>query len=409
MKGPARSIVRFLHTRLGTFPLRRCDLPLWVVVIGVLGGLIAGVSGDGVASAIGTTVTALDLPAEAVDGSFTQVVDDAVESHHPFRPAAVMLVTVPRYLLFRETPEGVVVGRDGRLFTAEELEVTENDESRRARRTAHIISQAEAASDRQITTVVVLMPSKARIAVERLPRKYRDAALNPRYDRTIRDLREAGIPVVDPRPVLTPERFFSRDTHWRPEGAAAVAGSVADAVPLPAAMQTPFRLEPRDPGSVGGTATGDATAPGVVEFEGDLLSFVPVGPFATLLGLTPERYRPVVAVPGADRSGGDSPAAGGLFDTPTIPVSLVGTSYSADERWGFAEHLKVQLSADVLNVATSGEGPFVPMADYLAGDTVREIPPEVIVWEIPERYLTLPGYSVSAPADRAGSAAPEDG
>jgi alginate O-acetyltransferase complex protein AlgJ len=387
VKRTDRPILRILRT-LPARSIRPIDVPVWLALVGVLGGLIFGVAGGGVATAVRTTAGALDLPTAAVDGTLAQVVDEAVENHHPFRPAAVTLITLPRYLLFREAQEGVVVGREGWLFTAEEFETADGDEMRRSRRTAHIVSQVDAAAKREITTVVVLLPSKARIAADRLPRRLRNAAESPRYDRTLRELRDAGVLVVDPRPVLEADLFFSRDTHWRPEGAAAVTNAVADVVTLPTDRQSTFRLQV--PGANAPEQAG-------VELTGDLLGFVPVGPVAPLLGLTPEHYQPVVAEPGADQTG-----SGGLFDTPTIPITLVGTSYSADERWGFGEYLKVYLSGDVLNAATSGEGPFVPMAAYLAGETVREIPPELIVWEIPERYLTLPGYPVPEPVGSSG-------
>ena len=65
-------------------------------------------------------------------------------------------------------------------------------------------------------------------------------------------------------------------------------------------------------------------------------------------------------------AGTDADAGGGLFGTQTIPVTLVGTSYSADERWNFTGALQTALGADVLNLATEGRGPLPPM---------RELPP----------------------------------
>ena len=69
-------------------------------------------------------------------------------------------------------------------------------------------------------------------------------------------------------------------------------------------------------------------------------------------------------------------------------VAVVGTSYSADSRWSFTEALKISLQADVLSVAAAGEGPFAPMAEYLESDTLSELPPQLVIWEIPERYVT---------------------
>jgi alginate O-acetyltransferase complex protein AlgJ len=78
---------------------------------------------------------------------------------------------------------------------------------------------------------------------------------------------------------------------------------------------------------------------------------------------------------------------GGLFGESTIPVTLVGTSYSANPLWNFEGALKEALGADVLNVANQGEGPVVPMRDYLTGAEFRDAPPDLVIWEIPERFI----------------------
>jgi alginate O-acetyltransferase complex protein AlgJ len=80
----------------------------------------------------------------------------------------------------------------------------------------------------------------------------------------------------------------------------------------------------------------------------------------------------------------------GLFDEVTIPVTLVGTSYSAGRPWNFDGALKEVLGADVLNVAAEGQGPLVPMQRYLDSPRFADAPPALVIWEIPERYVVLP-------------------
>jgi alginate O-acetyltransferase complex protein AlgJ len=84
------------------------------------------------------------------------------------------------------------------------------------------------------------------------------------------------------------------------------------------------------------------------------------------------------------------PTAAGLFDQPTIPVVLVGTSYSAGELWNLEGALKTAVGADVLNVAKQGQGPLAPMQDLLDGPVIEQVRADVVVWEIPERYFRLP-------------------
>jgi alginate O-acetyltransferase complex protein AlgJ len=84
-----------------------------------------------------------------------------------------------------------------------------------------------------------------------------------------------------------------------------------------------------------------------------------------------------------------NPGEIGLFDEVAHPVTLIGTSYSAGEVWNFAGFLRAAFQAEVLNLAGEGRGPFLPMVEYLESSAIQDIPPDLIVWEIPERYLPV--------------------
>ena len=113
--------------------------------------------------------------------------------------------------------------------------------------------------------------------------------------------------------------------------------------------------------------------------SGDLLKFVALGPWARL-GPRPDAVEMVSTEPAGDV--GDD-----LFEELDIPVTLVGTSYSAGGLWNFEGALKESLEADVLNVAAEGKGPFAPMATYLASPALEDPRPDIVLWEIPVRYL----------------------
>ena len=116
------------------------------------------------------------------------------------------------------------------------------------------------------------------------------------------------------------------------------------------------------------------------------MSFVPVSDAVRAwFGLTAETVHAYEVGAAAAGSGGP-----GLFGEIVIPVTLVGTSYSGDPRWAFEDALRLELGLDVLNVAAEGEGPFEPMREYLRSEAISEVSPDLVVWEIPERYLTLP-------------------
>ncbi|MFW6261316.1 MAG: alginate O-acetyltransferase AlgX-related protein [Spirochaetota bacterium] len=341
---------------------------------GVLGGVGGGPS----------TPTSGGL--SLVDGSLTAEVEDIVEEQHPLRGPAVSLVAAVRYVLFRDATGPAVVGRDGWLFTLEEFERRPGDDERIARRIDEIGVVAGRLESMGIDLAVVFVPSKARVFAQRLPVRWRSLAEHPRLDAAVEELRRRRLTVVDLRDAfgegVVPSDsgaagaplFFARDTHWTPEGArraaAAVAREARRAGLAPDASATDYVRIAGEPAKV----------------PGDLMSFLPVGRLRAAFGLQVEEAVPARAAPESGSTGG----AGGLFGQLDVPVALVGTSYSRDERWGFAEELKLAFDADVLNVASEGEGPFEPMREYLEGETIRDPKPELVVWEIPERYLTLP-------------------
>ena len=75
-------------------------------------------------------------------------------------------------------------------------------------------------------------------------------------------------------------------------------------------------------------------------------------------------------------------------------MALVGTSYSADERWNFAGALRQALGSDLVNFAEDGRGPLLPMLKFLQSDDFKNAPPRLVIWEFPERYLPI-AYDLS--------------
>ena len=76
----------------------------------------------------------------------------------------------------------------------------------------------------------------------------------------------------------------------------------------------------------------------------------------------------------------------------TLAVTLVGTSYSAKSKsnvWHFDDALAQALGTEVLNAAQEGKGPILPMREYLKSQDRQDNPPQVVIWEIPERFLRV--------------------
>ncbi|WP_159086918.1 alginate O-acetyltransferase AlgX-related protein [Loktanella sp. Alg231-35] len=271
--------------------------------------------------------------------------------------------TAAKLSILNQTHSEVVHTQDGWLFTSEEFRQPANDVDLGT----EVVRVLETLEAMDVKLILVIVPDKARIYADILPHA-RTPALEARYDLVLSELNGLGLPSIDLRAVLSEVRdnaepFLKTDTHWSPEAANQVAATVAS-----------FADQNINTGAVFTTEWRDA-----VPFRGDLMTFVETGPFEAVIGFAPDEFSlPVTTAQDAGLS---------LFGDVEIPVTLVGTSYSAKEAFNFAGFLKEHLEADVLNAAQVGRGPFNPMRDYLASDDFLSSPPKLIIWEIPERYI----------------------
>lgn len=309
-------------------------------------------------------------------------VDTTLEEEHPWRHLAVTAITAFRVRLFGEAQPGVRIGSEGWLFTDEEFAHHPDDPERRTASIDAIRTASRTLESRGVSLVVVLVPSKARVVAHRLRAvEERLISAQNHLDVAAAELAASGITIVRADRFLTDDHFFAQDTHWRPAGAVATAEAVVAHL---IARWGNERVASLSDGEYELVRDAPTT------LSGDLHAFVPLGALAPLFGRSPalreERYIPI-------RSIGEPARGLGLFDTPAIPIALVGTSYSADARFGFEAALRAAFSADVLNVSAPAGGPFEPMATYLSSNALIEAPPQIVIWEIPERYLTLPDIS----------------
>ena len=328
-----------------------------------------------IASALNPNLLEQHEDADPITGELTSRYQAGYEGGLFIRGPSTHLWALFRWALFREGRPGVVVGSDGWLFTREEFLFYEDEAQQTEHGLDYITAVRDTLSESGIELVVALVPAKARIHEERLGRLRLPSYTRDRYESFRSLLADRGIRAPDLARALATldaeeEAFLRTDTHWTPTGASAAAralagdiASVLDRTSAPRASYARRRGE-------------------TVAHEGDLLTFIPLGPFQERFGPRPDRLATVTTE-------AISEPELGLFDEVEIPVALVGTSYSAGGVWDFAGALQSEIEADVINVAVSGEGPFVPMRDYLASETIRETTPRVVVWEIPERYLPV--------------------
>lgn len=306
-----------------------------------------------------------------MDGEATRDLDALYKKDLPHREASVGLFGNARYALLGAGRKGVIVGEDEWFFTAEEFKTVPASEIEdAAKRVADVQRDLEA---RGIRLVVAPLPAKSDIYAEDVPYLVRSQAMAETYAAFMKALQEKGIVTADTRSALLAakpfdEVFLKSDTHWSPAGAKTTAEAIQTSLQMAG-----IKLQPEH-------VTAQWQTP--VSLWGDLTKFVTSPEYATTVGLKQESvpiYRTTVNADAADAD---------IFgDDAAVPVMLVGTSYSANENWSFADFLRQSLRADVVNVAKEGLGPGVPMMDLLAGSALDETTPTVVVWEFPVRYL----------------------
>jgi len=306
-----------------------------------------------------------------LSGEAATQIDSYYKKIMPHRVPSIDVMGAARYAIFKEGRSGVVVGNDGWLFSKEEFAAPLDRTPDLAEAATGLIQIRDELAAKGIDLVVVPLPAKADIYREHLSEAAIPDDLGKLYDDFTALLGNEGIRYVDTRqPLLTAEAegqlFLTTDTHWTPFGAGVVAAAVGGAL----GQTTPdvYTISAKPP----------------AEREGDLSKFIVTGGLAPLVGLGPESVTPLEATTSAEAPAGD------IFGPSSIPYVLTGTSYSANELWSFSESLKAALGADVLNMAEEGKGPIAPMRALLASDTLRDSPPETVIWEFPIRYLGQP-------------------
>ena len=356
--------------------------------VGLFGALAVGLS---VWSGLGAAREAA-VGADLIGGAWASAFEHKLDEEAPHRAIALPLWGAIEYLGFGDGREGVVVGENGVLYTDEELRAYPDEAAAEAAQLALILRVRALLAERGVKLVVALLPAKARVEEAQLGRVWPEGPRG-RYGRFLGALHENGVVAPDLRPVFAEVEasgrpaFLPTDTHWAPEAAEATAQKLA-------AVIAEGALLPAQGGAVYARSLGE-----IEPHEGDLLKYIPLGPLAEGLGPAPDRFATLRA---ELRSGG---GGGGPLDAVAVPGTVVGTRYSFNPRFGFAAALQIALGADVLNAAQEGLGPVTPMVRYLLDDALRESPPQLVIWEIPERYLPRTDELASLPPSLAPEAA----
>jgi len=314
-------------------------------------------------------------PAEftVLDGGLAKTFEQHYDKNLPVKDVGTNVWAAIDYLLFNEGRPGVLIGENDWLFSDEEFDPVANAQQQLNDNLAVIRGVHDELARHNVQLVLAIIPAKSRLYPEHVG-DHRPSSLHEHlYQRFHAAVRGAGITAPD---LLDPlqaakddaQLFLRTDTHWTPEGAELVAQQLSKSIHLEG--------EPR----------AFITEAGEQErYKGDLTSFVPVDPlFADLLPEFDPLAKRTTRAASQPQEGADA-----LFADTDMPVTLVGTSYSANPNWNFDGALRQHLHRDLSNHAEEGKGPILPMLTYLQSDELKNAAPQVVIWEFPERYLPM--------------------
>lgn len=312
---------------------------------------------------------------QILDGALTQHIAKEL-SNVALAKKAADLERAASWLLIGDTGARVRQGCPGWLFLADENRIYPHAQANAEAKAQKVAAVRDWLAQRNIRLLVALVPDKSRIAAEQLCGVARSPALNDRAARWQAELQRSGVEVLDLAPLLQPlgsAAYLRTDTHWSELGAEVAAKAVAARVTQLGVSATPALQLYR-------TVEAESLRPGdLVRLAG--------------LDWLPQPLQPQGEYVAQSQFGrhGESEAASedDLFGDSQLPnVALIGTSFSRNSN--FVPFLEQALGASLGNFAKDG-GEFSGAAtDYFTSPAFRETPPQLLIWEIPERDLQSP-------------------
>lgn len=318
--------------------------------------------------------------ATVLNGRWAKAVETHYDDEFPIKRLGTNLWAALDFKLFNEGRPGVVLGREQWLFSDEEFKPIAGSDLFEQENLALIQGVRDTLKQQGVELVLAIVPAKARLYPEYIGQQTPAMLHGGLYQEFHAQARQAGIFAPDLLGTLQEAKdrgqvFLRTDSHWTPMGAEVAAQQLGLAI----AKHSPLSGQARQ-----FVTEADTSAP----HKGDLTNFLPLDPlFSNLLPApdTLQKRTTHAAETAADT--GDA-----LFADNEIPVALVGTSYSANPNWNFVGALQQALQSDVANYAEDGHGPILPMLKYLQSDAFKNSPPQVLIWEFPERYLPMKNY-----------------
>ncbi|MDQ0505739.1 alginate O-acetyltransferase AlgX-related protein [Xanthobacter agilis] len=262
---------------------------------------------------------------------------------------------------------GIIQGQGGWLFPGwESLSVL--DKAGIARTIGLLKDTQTALAAKNIKLLPVVVPLKASFYTDKLPDGTKiSAEIAGQYDYILAELKKARLDTVDLRPALKSVQtgkqviFYRADYHWSVWSAEAAADAVAQAI-----KASGVKL-------AGAAGSGDKLGSWVTQRHlGDLAERF----------LTPDQQKQVG--PDLYTVRMQPEAKGGLVDTASAPVHVVGNSF-VQPYLGFPQKLSSALDRPVALTWNPGNvGPWVTFLQFTSAPDFARNPPQVVVWQFNE-------------------------
>jgi len=306
-----------------------------------------------------------------LNGKSATAFDDNFSRYFPIEKFARSFWGKTEYNFFNQGRDGVVIGNEGWLFTSEEFSTPQNRQQLFQTNKNFILDVHQLFQGKSINLVIALIPVKYRVYDDYLSNSVYPHHNDKLHRNILKFFEENDIEYINLLSVLknNENTYLKQDTHWSPIGAKISAKEVARYIHQ-------NQIFKNDTKSYQLSKNGYKNT-----IEPDLMRYLPLGDDKIFSKTIEINRAQAIKDQEADETS--------LFSDINIPIALVGTSYSANPNWGFHDFLQYYLQADILNAADEGLGPFDVMKKYLDDDSVKNNPPEIIIWEIPERYLVI--------------------
>ena len=292
---------------------------------------------------------------------------------------AANLERAASWLVFNDTGPRVRQGCPGWLFIADELKINRHAQANADAKAQAVIDLQQRLAKRGVKLLVAVVPDKSRIASEQLCGVSRPAQLRDRVSNWTAALHSKGVNALDLTSTLQPigaKAYLRTDTHWSETGADAAAKAVAAQVRASGMQATPQK------------SFDVRNAPSAPR-PGDLVRLAGIDWLPVSLQPTPESVAASEITERAQAVQGGGDNLDDLFGDDNLPnVALIGTSFSRNSN--FAGFLQLALGAPIGNFGKDG-GEFSGAANvYFDSPAFKQTPPQLLIWEIPERDLQTP-------------------